>query len=130
MTDTKDTVKCANCGASIDCIGDTPDHRAPCMNCGSRKRIYSISINEKMVMRGGIGMSVKRPGGKRPYIEDRSVPDFSKSREKLVHREQVIDRDNDRYLERVKDYESGEVIHHCEEPLSEHRGHGSAKAKK
>jgi hypothetical protein len=42
----------------------------------------------------------------------------------------VIDRDNNRYFEMVTDYESGEIIHHCEEPLSEHQGHGSAKPKK
>jgi len=36
----------------------------------------------------------------------------------------------DQYLETVTDYESDEVIHHCEEPLSVHQNHGSAKRKK
>jgi hypothetical protein len=42
----------------------------------------------------------------------------------------LVDRQNDRYLERVWDPESGDIIHECEEPLTQHAGHGSAKAKK
>ena len=74
-------------------------------------------------------MKVKRPGEKKPYIEDKSGPDYSRTLGKLVHREMIIDRDNDRYAERVTDYESGETIHHCDHALSEHRNHGDAKLK-
>jgi hypothetical protein len=45
-------------------------------------------------------------------------------------KERVIDREEDFYFERITDLETGEVIHHCEEPLSSHQGHGGAKAKK
>lgn len=57
------------------------------------------------------------------------MPDYSYSREKHVHKQRIIDRDNDHYFEQVTDYETGEVIHHCEEPLSQHQGHGDAKRK-
>ena len=39
----------------------------------------------------------------------------------------MIDREADTYDETVTDPESGEIVHECHEPLSEHRGHGSAK---
>jgi len=39
----------------------------------------------------------------------------------------VIDRDNDIYHEVVTDPETGEVVHECREPLSQHRQHGTAK---
>ena len=39
----------------------------------------------------------------------------------------VIDRENDLYKEVVTDPDTGKIIHQCEEPLSEHVGHGSAK---
>lgn len=42
-------------------------------------------------------------------------------------RERPIDRSNVIYREEVIDPTTGRVIHHCEEPLSKHRGHGSAK---
>jgi hypothetical protein len=39
--------------------------------------------------------------------------------------DRIMDRDNDRYAETVVMRDSGEVVYHCDEPLSEHRGHGS-----
>jgi len=41
----------------------------------------------------------------------------------------VIDWKNDRYRKIITDPKTGEVIHHCDEPLSIHHGHGSAKNK-
>ena len=87
-------------------------------------------IEEAKTLRDGLGMKAKRPGEKRPFIEDKAMPSFSHRLGKHVLREQVIDRDNNRYFEKVTDYESGEIIHHNEEPLSEHRGHGTEKVKK
>jgi hypothetical protein len=94
------------------------------------RRTIHVSITETVTTRGGISVKAKRQGQSRPYIEDRGIPSYSVNRGKTVLREQVIDRDNDRYFERVTDYDTGEVIHECEEPLSEHRGHGSAKPKR
>jgi uncharacterized FlaG/YvyC family protein len=38
-----------------------------------------------------------------------------------------IDRENDKYSKKVIDRETGEVIHECEEKLTEHFNRGSAK---
>jgi hypothetical protein len=43
--------------------------------------------------------------------------------------ERVMDRNTDWYSETVTMRDTGEVIHRCEEPLSKHQGHGSAKPK-
>jgi hypothetical protein len=46
----------------------------------------------------------------------------------LVDHFRRLDRRHfDRYQESVVDLESGVEIHHCDEPLSKHWGHGSAK---
>jgi hypothetical protein len=74
-------------------------------------------------------VKAKRQGEKKPFIEDMGAPSFSHSRQKVVHRHRAIDRDNDLYVERVTDYETGEIIHECQEPLSSHINHGSAKKK-
>lgn len=34
------------------------------------------------------------------------------------------------YSETVKDEETGELLHHCEEPFDQHRAHGTAKNRK
>lgn len=43
-----------------------------------------------------------------------------------MKKSRVIDKYKDRYMEKVTDPETGEIIHGCEEPLSEHFGHGFA----
>jgi hypothetical protein len=48
----------------------------------------------------------------------------------LAYHRRVMDRDADRYIETVTMRETGEVVHHCDEPLSKHQGHGSARQRK
>lgn len=98
--------------------------RASCPKCGCMNQKIHLSIFEKITVRIGLMMKSKRDG-KRPHYESKSIPDHNRDRGKLVHREQVIDRENDAYFERITDYESGEVIHEAKEPLSQHKGHGS-----
>lgn len=125
-----DTTECSSCGTLLDTAADTPEARAPCHACGATGRGINVSIVESLTIRDGIGVQAKRPGESRPYVEDKAMPSYSHSLGKNVLHERVIDRDNDRYVEKVTDFETGEVIHYKEEPLSEHRGHGSAKVKK
>jgi predicted nucleic acid-binding Zn-ribbon protein len=120
---------CTNCNTQVDTSTDTTELRAACPSCGSSARNYYVHIEESVVLRDGLGLKAKRPGQKRPYFESKSVPNQSVTREKVVHLERVFDRDNNRYFEQVTDYETGEVIHKCDEPLSDHVGHGSAKSK-
>lgn len=130
MAISNDSIKCADCGASIDAAHDNSEIRALCTKCGSNKRIYNDSIELDIVRRIGLEAKVKRPDERKPYVEDSSAPDYSKSRSKFVHKQRIIDRDNDFYSEEITDYETGEIIHYCKEPLSKHQGHGSAKTKK
>lgn len=59
--------------------------------------------------------------------DDFSGWDWSVDRQKYVRKESLIDRDANRRYEKVIDPDTGEVIHHCDYPLTEHCGHGSAK---
>lgn len=121
---------CADCGTPIDEARDTAEARAVCPFCGGSKRNIHVSIQESATGRDGLGLKARRPGQKKPYIEAKRGPSHSHRLDKLVERERLIDRDNDKYLEKVTDYETGETLHHCEEPLSAHTGRGSAKKKK
>jgi hypothetical protein len=129
MTKIEQTSKCADCGAPIDDEANAPDMHRPCIVCGSTKRVHSVSIMETLVARNGYCLKAKRPDQRKPYVEDLSMPDYSLSLGKHVHRQRVIDRDTDHYFEKITDCETGEVIHHCEEPLSQHQGYGDAKRK-
>jgi hypothetical protein len=84
---------------------------------------------DKLILRDGKGLKARRPGERRPNFEYSDGPDMSYLLGKHVFKQRMIDRDNNRYFEHIEEYENGEVVHHCDEPLSEHRGHGSAKKK-
>lgn len=42
----------------------------------------------------------------------------------------VLDRRRDRYVERIEDAETGEVVKHVDERLTDHTGHGEARDSK
>jgi DNA-directed RNA polymerase subunit RPC12/RpoP len=130
MTDQANSAECSDCGTTIDMSGDTAEHRVRCPKCGGSKRILHISIEEQVIVRDGLEIKARRTGEKKPYVEDRGIPSHSQRLNKIVNHQRLIDRDRDFYRETVTDYETGEIIHHCEEPLSQHQGHGSAKTKK
>jgi hypothetical protein len=77
------------------------------------------------------GVAVKGPkkGKRRTHEYVTKIEDSHKyGCRMIVNRE--IDRVNDTYFEEVKKKDTGEIVHHCKESLSEHQGHGSAKKKK
>ena len=78
----------------------------------------------------GLGMKHRIPGVSKWVAKYFYGYDFFRRGRKWVRKEQVINRRDNLYREVVTDPETGEVIHHCEEPLTEHRGHDSAKSKK
>lgn len=84
-------------------------------------------ISESITIRSEIALKHKRPGVKKPLSEQKHGDSLSTKLGRWMRRSRVVDRENDRYTETVVDPKTGEMVHHCDEPLSEHRGHGSAK---
>jgi phage FluMu protein Com len=131
MAINSDTVKCGKCGQELIEPTSTPfENRVPCPHCGSFSRAYFASIHETTTIREKIGMKGKRGGTGKPFIETVSGDDLLKTTGKWNKLERVIDRENNLYSEKIIDPETGKIIYQCEEPLSEHKGHGSAKKKK
>lgn len=122
-------VTCTDCGWDFGVITPPSTEPEPCPVCKSIGRTIHIEIHESVTVRDGWRMKGKEPGKKKPFLETRSEPSHSHKLGKHVHHERVIDRRNDQYFEQVTDYESGEVLHHCNEALSDHTWHGSAKPK-
>jgi len=73
-----------------------------------------------------LGWKHKRGPGK-PIFESTHRPDIHHKSGKTMELVRIIDRENDHYKEIVKDFATGQVVHSCEESLSQHQGHGSAK---
>jgi len=106
-----------------------PSTRMPCPKCGSVTRAHSITISETIDVKEMLGLKAKRPGQKKPSMEQKSGDDLHRKSglwNKLIR---IIDRDKNWYKEEITDPGTGAIIHKDEGPLSEHQGHGDAKNK-
>ena len=123
--------KCSNCGFEFPEAAQNETERSPCPACGCMARTISVSITEKIKVYEGLGYKVKDPSKTRKSkIKVEGFHKYARSQKAaLVKHIRVIDRENDQYKELVINTETEEVIHSCEEPLSEHTGHGSDKKK-
>jgi hypothetical protein len=74
-----------------------------------------------------VGVKAKHPKQKKPFIEAVSGDDLHRKSQKWMKLERVVDRDKNQYSETITDPSTGKVVHQCKEPLTKHRGHGSAK---
>ena len=120
---------CANCEAAL--LDDLPGlARVPCPHCGSTSRSYLESLSDGIVAHDGYRAKVKRPSlpsAKKLRADTYSGVEHSHKLGKLVRVHRTIDKDNDRYIEKVIDMQTCEILHECDEPLSKHINHGTAK---
>lgn len=117
--------QCGSCDAFVlsEIDNDDPEH-VTCRSCGAKL----IPFTEPgTVMKGKIWRN--ELGGKKDLLSKMRVaflPQHSRNGA-LARREMTVDRHNDRYFEMVTMCDTGEVIHLCEEALTAHRGHCSAR---
>lgn len=124
------TVKCNKCGTTLNEATDIqPDKRIPCPSCGSTSRCYEECALVKVGVVTGGKMKGKHANENKPFIVQSSGKDLFRKTGQLMDKIMVIDRDHNLYQEIITDPGTGEVIRSCTEPLSEHKGHGSAKKK-
>jgi len=125
------TVKCTGCGLELDESASTPTvRRKACPSCGSLARAFELKLTSSVSVRSKLGAKAKRPGERKPIYELISGDDLFRLTAQWNTLKQVIDRARDYYLKVVTDPKTGTIIRYCEEPLSKHQGHGSAKRKK
>ena len=130
MSTNSDIVKCGKCGEELtEPTNLTIENRIPCPKCSSLSRAYSITIKETIHLRDKFGMKAKRGGKGKPFIETVTGEDLHRETGKLNNIERTFDRENNLYSETITDTDTGRIIHQCQEPLSEHKNHGSAKKK-
>jgi len=117
------------------CNADLPSEWArtveePCPKCGSTGLDISVEIVENISLHECLKGRVKdsnRKSKENPRVKFQVGDSYWRDRKKWVKRNILVDRDRDLYEEVVIDPETGTIVHECKEPLSQHRGHGSAK---
>ena len=137
MNDSSNSTFCSSCNTIF-----TSDDAQACPNCGlcgsTDKPINKFKLNLSGSIQPrrrlkAVGYDPTLPSKaqqKKNRIEVWTGDDYCVSRQKWVHKERVIDKRSNLYCEDVTDPDTGEVIHHVCEPLSEHRGHGDDKGNK
>ena len=131
MGNVTQATRCQDCGELLDESPSLlPEQRSPCPKCGSVARQVEITVAETLTAHASIGIKARHSGVSKPFLESKSGASFFRRLGQWVSREMVVDRENDKYKELVTNPETGEVIHHCDEPLSQHRGHGAARKKR
>lgn len=128
MTPNIDPTYCGECSTLIQESNYTlPADRKPCPLCGSLARNFSVQIQDTLTTRERMGLKQKRLGHKKPIYEYVSGDDLYRKTGQWNKLTRVIDRENNQYKEIITNPKNGEIIRHCEEPLTEHFGRGSAK---
>lgn len=115
---------CSKCGMELAVNSDEA------CSCGHVGREISLSICDSIKVYESLRGEVKNPSfpsNKNPRIKFIEGDDFWADRQKFVKKSRRIDRGENQYRETITDPHTSEIIRHCEEPLSEHWGHGSAK---
>lgn len=125
-------VTCGNCGASV--ADDTQSAvKSPCPACGSKSRNAHVLVTDLGKLYDSLRCKQKdlsRRSKDKLRVDIFTGYEYSHQHKKILKKERKIDKDNDRYYEKVTDPKTQEIIHECEEKLSEHRDRGYAKLKK
>lgn len=62
--------RCKECGEPLDEPTDrAPEERAPCPNCGSKKRLFAVHIEERIILREKLGLKARHGQTGRPHYE-------------------------------------------------------------
>ena len=121
------TVVCTDCSTEISTANDTNSYRTPCNQCGGQKRTNQALLDCSQDVRAGLRLVGYVRSKTKWFLKLMSEPSFTRSLGQWSHRSKIENKRADEYVELVTNPETGEVLYECREPLSQHRGHGSAK---
>jgi len=109
---------CQECGRELE------SDQKPCPFCGSVNRDIKVALKEGIVIRENLKARQKRKGF-RQFIRE-IIQGWFPSRDKMKHPEgvekiRIIDKEKDRYQEKIKDVKTGKIVRDIKEPLSQHK---------
>jgi hypothetical protein len=121
------TVWCSGCGTFVPEPRRIED-REPCPTCGSTARTFAVTLTDSAEAYDSLAYKARHGdvGKVKPYREAFTGSDYHRDSKEWRQFSRVVDRENDRYTERIMDA-AGNVVRDVGEPLSQHRGHGAAK---
>ncbi len=109
------TVACGQCGEALDEPTNLdPTQRQPCPACGAKSRKRSVTLAGEMPSPHSSlkarGRHADANGRRKWFIETFTGADWSHALQRFVRKIRILDRDNNRYVEKVVDPETGEIL--------------------
>jgi hypothetical protein len=101
--------------------------RGACPKCGNTMTVSYPPGEEFVLTAGGFSIASKPPSGGRWFHKSLVQHSHCKKTDQRHFIQRTIDRDRNRYQERIVNIATGEVVREVNEPLTEHQGRGSAK---
>jgi hypothetical protein len=121
------TVSCSGCGTSMPEPSRIEDQE-PCPTCGPTARTFAVTLADSAQAHDSLATKARHGdiGKVKPHREAFTGFDYHRDTKQWRQGSRVVDRERDRYTERILDA-AGNVIRDVDEPLSQHRSHGAAK---
>jgi hypothetical protein len=120
MNDGTQDWTCSGCGRRVE--ETTAEKRTSCPHCGTLARTAHVTLTETVTAAVYLKTHAKhRDGGTKVLREITEGDDFHRKTGRWNLMRRVIDRANNWYEEIFRDRDSGEVVHHTAEPLTEHK---------
>ena len=123
------SARCINCNEFL--TEDSYRPEVPCPHCGSTARAFSAHLADTSEALDTMRVRGYRAGLSRKkglFVDSFNglVPQQGRGGS-IAQVMRIIDKDRDPpwYTEIVTMRDTGEVVHHCSEPLDQHQGHGS-----
>ncbi len=121
-------VRCGSCRAQFEEDPHAPaEERRSCPNCGSRARHFDVNVSDTVTLHSKLRARGRHSGKGRPFIDQSVGNDLDRRSGHWMKLHRLIDRMKNWYHERVTDPATGKIVHECDESLSDHKGHGSAR---
>jgi hypothetical protein len=89
-----------------------------------------VTASDTAVTHSSVKLKGRHAGGGRPFVEQTHGSDLHRDSGKWVRLDRIVDREQNRYTERVMDPKTGKVLRECDHPLTDHQGHGAAKGRR
>ncbi|MEZ7505965.1 hypothetical protein [Flavobacterium sp. Arc2] len=121
----EDIISCQNCNIKFAYMIDS------CPNCNSKKKLIHLELDDILpdIFDTISGKKVNPNLNSKKKMLEKFYDGYDKSANgDLAYKKQTISPEKDYYLEEVKNSQEN-IIHYCEEQLSNHKNRGHAKFK-
>ncbi len=119
------SIECSACGAPITEKNANP--KDPCPYCGCTRKLVRLGHTDTVSVHDRYRFKAKNPGTHKKVFWSKGGDDLQRDTGRWMTLSRTFDKREDWYTETLIDKETGEIVKHVEEPLTQHIGHGAAK---